>query len=562
MHYPTSSRKTWYQDILLLTLGIALIFGLFLGTRYLSIPDEGRYAEIPREMLVTQDFVTPHINFIKYFEKPPLFYWIVAGSIKTFGVNEWAVRIPNALLALLCCLLVYCAGRKLFNRRTGILSSIILATSLLYFVFARFVTLDMSVSVFLTASLLFFILGAQYPPGKKRRLMLYGTYVFSAFAVLTKGLIGIVFIGMIIFAWIALLNEWRLLKTLYLPSGILIFLIIALPWHILVQLKNPEFFYFYFIEQQFLRYSTMIAGRYQPNWFFIPVLIFGFLPWIVFLPVALYKNAPKTWQQIKEKKNIVFLMLWAIIIFLFFSFSHSKLIPYILPVFPPLALLTGYYLSNHWEKQNKYLWVSLGYYSLPIYIAIGIILAFWIIPHFNIPIPLSVIPYLWAMGILIMLSTVLAALFCWKNRTAMAFATLAIGTSIVFILASMNIQAFDTKSTKPLITVLKPLLQPSDKIIAYHAYFQDMPFYLQQKIMTASVTDELVFGMQHENTQSWMFDDKTFWQYWNSPKRVFMFVTQDNFKNIPPEHKNLYVIASTTDTVLVTNHPLKQGSQK
>src|SRR5579862_905173 len=138
-------RRTWYFDLLMLTLGMVLLFGLFLGSRPLSTPDEARYSEIPREMLVLHDFVTPHLNGIKYFEKPPLIYWIQAAAIKLLhpslgktqglqdemtvpikSINEWTVRLPNALFALLGCLFLYAAGRLLFDRPTGSLSAIIL----------------------------------------------------------------------------------------------------------------------------------------------------------------------------------------------------------------------------------------------------------------------------------------------------------------------------------------------------------------------------------------------------------------------------------------------------
>lgn len=380
------SKGSWFFDLVLLAAGIALVFCLFLGTRPLSVPDEGRYAEIPREMLVLHDFVTPHLNEIKYFEKPPLFYWLQAGAIKALNpliikienivtkpkenhysapISEWTVRLPNAMVALFGCLLVYVTGRILFERRAGLLSAIILASSLLYFALARMVTLDMTLSFCLSGSLLAFLIASNQPPSLGRRALFYSAYIFAGLAVLTKGLIGIIFPIMIIGFWILLSNQWRLLKECYLPSGIFLFLLIVLPWHVLVQLRNPEFFQFYFIDQQFLRYSTLIAQRYQPDWFFIPIFIVGFLPWVCFFPQAIMSHFPRNLQQCKEKKNSIFLflLLWIGIIFIFFSFSHSKLIPYILPIFPSLALLTGCYLSTHWQHFNAIKW---GYLAVPL----------------------------------------------------------------------------------------------------------------------------------------------------------------------------------------------------
>src|SRR3990172_13095445 len=153
-----NNGNSWLRDVVLLGALITLLFGFMLGSRPLTTPDEGRYSEIPREMLINGDFVTPRLNHIIYLEKPPLFYWIQAGSLKLLGNNLWATRIPNALIALLGCLLVYVTARQLFDRRTGILASLILATSLLYFSIAHLITLDMTVTVLLSAGLFSFLL--------------------------------------------------------------------------------------------------------------------------------------------------------------------------------------------------------------------------------------------------------------------------------------------------------------------------------------------------------------------------------------------------------------------
>lgn len=314
-----------------------------LGQRPLFVPDEGRYAEIAREMSINNDFVTPYLNHIKYFEKPPLFYWLTTGTIKLFGVSIWSARCVNAILALLGCLMTYLTGRKLYGRTAGLMAAVVLGTSTLYFVMAHMVSLDLPVTVFLSGCFYAFIIAVQYPKGMMRRLFIWLAAVAAALAVLTKGLIGLVFPGMIILSWIALTKQWRLLLQIYLPSALLIFLLIAAPWHVLVTQRNPEFFYFYFIEQHFLRYTLPEVGHYQPVWFFIPVFIAAFFPWIVMLPTMLWKLRPQ--------RNELYFLLWAALVFVFFSFSKSKLIPYILPVIPPLALLTGRYIANAYRSK-------------------------------------------------------------------------------------------------------------------------------------------------------------------------------------------------------------------
>lgn len=555
-------------------MGIALAFSVFLGTRPLSVPDEGRYAEIPREMLILHDFVTPHLNGIKYFEKPPLFYWLQAGAIKVFNprivqveralnkskrneylapISEWTVRLPNAIVALLGCLIVYASGRILFERRAGLLSSIILASSLLYFALARMVTLDMTLSVCLSGSLLAFLVATNQSSSLGRRFLFYSAYLFAGLAVLTKGLVGIVFPTMIIGLWILLSNQWRLLKQCYLLSGILLFLLIVLPWHILVQARNPEFFQFYFIDQQFLRYSTLIAQRYQPDWFFIPIFIAGFLPWICFLPQAIVSHFPRSWQQFREKNNYIFLLLWVGIIFIFFSFSHSKLIPYILPIFPALALLTGHYLSTYWQRNSDIKW---GYIAVPlVWLGLGTIGILYIANDASILLSQTAILFLITGYSVFLLNSIMASCFIMRKKSKIAFATLAIGSVISFLIVSMSIPKLDTRSIKPLVVVLQPLLKPGDKIVAYYDYYQDLPFYLNQRVFAVNVGGELTFGMQHQDTHAWMLKDANFWPIWNSRGQVYMVTNKEIYQQFKQSKKpGIYLLAQTDQDVLLSNH--------
>jgi len=313
-----NQSTSWWIDILFLLLVLGGLFFILLGVRPLFVPDEGRYAEIGREMIASGDYITPYLNSIKYFEKPILFYWLEAAAIKIAGLNLWSLRSINALLGLLGCLMTYITARQLYNRKTGLLAAFILGTSMLYFVMAHMISLDLTVTVFIAMSLYAFLLGTQRPLGWSRQFYFWGASAAAALAVLTKGLIGIVFPSMIIFVWIAIVGDWRILKRMYLPSCILVFLAIALPWHILVGQRNPEFYYFYFIQQHFLRYATTEIGHYQPIWYFIPYLIIGFFPWVVFLPQAIAKQFSWSWQQRHEHTSELFLLLWVLLIFAFF----------------------------------------------------------------------------------------------------------------------------------------------------------------------------------------------------------------------------------------------------
>src|SRR5450759_4910080 len=211
------------RDLIFLTLLICLLFTFMLGNRPLSVPDESRYVEISREMAVSGNYLTPRLNSVKYFEKPVFFYWLEAFSIKLFGLNEFTLRLLPALLALFGCLAVAVSGAHLFGRLSGLLAAAVLGTSILYYSLSRAILLDMPVSVLLTLAFLSFLIGTHEALGLKRRLYLWGFYALAALAVLTKGLIGILIPGMVIGAWLLLLGEWRMLKTLYIPSGLALF---------------------------------------------------------------------------------------------------------------------------------------------------------------------------------------------------------------------------------------------------------------------------------------------------------------------------------------------------
>lgn len=507
-----------------------------LGSRPLNVPDEARYSEIPREMLVSHDFVTPHINGIKYFEKPPLFYWLQSASLKTFGLSEWSARLMDALMGLLGCLGTYFAGRKLYDRKTGLFAAITLSTSLLYFVLARVITLDMTVSVLLCFSLFSFILRYYY-----------WVYIFAGLAVLAKGLIGIIFPGSIIFLWLLYTHNWRILRECKLIPGTMIFLAITLPWHILVQLKNPEFFNYYFITQQFSRYLTMSAGRYGPLWYYVPILLGGLFPWTGFLWGA---------KQVFDKKNTtdLFLFISTVFIFLFYTVSHSKLIPYVLPCFPFIALLLGKYFAS--DIKTKFsIWAGFLTSGL---LSIGFIIAAWInfTPEvaINYPQALFWIKIIYAI---LIINTVAVPLIFWAKNFLWAY----ISQIIFFVLYLFSVCALAPQiymdSMKPLALTLKPYLKSTDTVATYHFYYQDLPYYLNNTVSIISWKGELEFGEDYLPPSDYLLDDPTFWRRWNSKRRVYLFVSDNFYKEINHLPYRYYIIAEDKKDMLITNHPEK-----
>lgn len=548
-------KHSWWCDLLVLLALCLTCFSFMLGQRPLSVPDEARYSEIPREMLVSHDYITPHLNGIKYFEKPPLLYWLQAGSLRLIGFNEWGARIPNMLFAVLGCLLIYVTTRKLYDRNTAWLASLILANNLLYFALGHTVTTDMLLTLCFSATLYSFIIAANLPPGVEQRLWFYAAYSSAALAVLTKGLVAILLPGLIVVCWILLCQQWQILKRLYLISGLLLFCAISLPWHYLVQQANPEFFQFYFIDQQFSRYLTMYAQRYQPMWFFIPILLAGLFPWVVILPQTIRYYLTQTWKVRSAYKNEIFFLLWASLVFIFFSCSKSKLIPYILPAIPPLVILLSTYLTQLWRTQQLgQLQDAVKFFS---YLCCLLGLASFIIPPYvtlNDPTPAKY--SIGTAGVMFAATGWLVRYYFIKQQQfKRALTILLSGTFIAFCCLLIAVPAVDTRSIKPLALTLQKHLETHDEVVSFKTYYQDLPFYLQRLVTIVRWKNELTFGLQHQaNAHQRMIDEAEFWRRWSTKNKVYMVIANRYYQDLlKTHHQHLHLIQQTTRDSLVSN---------
>jgi 4-amino-4-deoxy-L-arabinose transferase-like glycosyltransferase len=547
------------RDLIILTVLICLLFTFMLGNRPLTVPDEGRYVEIPREMVASGNYLTPRLNGVKYFEKPVFFYWLEAFSIKLFGLNEFTLRLWPALFALFGCLAVAVSGARLFGPRAGMLSAALLATSFLYYGLSRAITLDMPVSILLTLALLSFLMGTHEVPGLKRRLYLWGFAVFAALAVLTKGLIGILIPGMVIGVWIIVLGEWRMLKTLYLPSGLALFLLIAAPWHILVGIVNPEFFQFYFIHEHFQRFLTRVHGRYQQFWYFIPVVLLGMFPWSAFLLQAIKHSIPSSWRERHEHRDALFLLLWAGLVFLFFSASSSKLVPYILPVFPPLALLIGRYLAAAWDSRD-FPGLRAGYTTVLIASMI-FAAAFLGLPYYLPTLFEAQMLGMYRYTIAFTLAIGSAAMWGLMRYRRLRWAFIVLGMTSALFLTQLNAAAprFDSKSVKKLAIDLKTRLKPGDEVASYQEYYQDLPVYLERQITVVDWGGELNFGNSVEDTKAWMTDGATFWKRWQGPATMYLLTPIEDYESLKRSEPGLplFPIARNNSNIVLSNKEAK-----
>lgn len=325
-------------------------------------PDEARYALIPQYMNQTGDYITPHLKGVAYLEKPPLAYWATALFFKAFGENTFAARLFAGLCTWGCILLVYNMGVYFHDRKTGLYSAAVLSVSLLLFALGRINILDMPLTLFLCLAIW---CGFRFfqSPGMADKNWLYGFYGSSAVAFLTKGVIGVVFPPAVIVLWLLWSRRWRDILRIFSPGGILLFALPVVAWLFMVQRANPDFFWFFFIHEHFLRYTTKIHERVEPFWYYLPVVLLGITPWWAYLAQALtgvrldssfrrndkLKHLRTFCESVKlfTGAEIRLFAIWTGFIFLFFSLSSSKLASYIAPVILPLAVLMGRIFASY-----------------------------------------------------------------------------------------------------------------------------------------------------------------------------------------------------------------------
>lgn len=518
----------WRRDLLWLLLGFGALHFLFLGSLPLANPDEARYGGIAREMTVVGDWVTPRLNAVPYFEKPPLVYWTVAASRLLFGPGEFAARLTPALFGLGGILLVYAAGRRLWGRLAGLAAAIVLGTSLLHFALSRILLLDMTVSALMSATLVCFLLGVREPPGARRRWLFLGLYASAALATLAKGLIGVLIPGAVMFLWLLVFNQWRRLLPMHLPSGLLVFFAIAAPWHVLAAQRNPEWARFYFVHEHWERFTTTAHGRFEPWWFFAPILLLGLFPWTGFVAGAVREAIAGGWARRKENADVWFLLTWAAFVFLFFSKSQSKLIPYILPVLPPLALLTGAWLARRWEdRASAALRVGLGASVFFCGLMAAGLLWYALKPGAiaDAAQAAAVRPYGLALAGVLLAGSVAAHVLGRRNGVRAGFAALVAMTCVFYGIVLLVRPHVERPSTRDLARFARARMQPGDRVYHYWAFFHDFVHYTERPVGLVSYIDELEVQFLDPAERARRFiDDAELRRQWAGPGRVWLVV--------------------------------------
>jgi 4-amino-4-deoxy-L-arabinose transferase-like glycosyltransferase len=470
-----------------------------LAERPLFDPDEGRYAEIPREMLNGGDWVIPHLNALAYLEKPPLQYWLTAITYRCFGQSEFTARLCTGLAGYLALLAVFFTARKLWDGAAGTRALLFTSASSLFVLLGHQLTLDMLLSFCLTAALCCFLMAqADREEDGAWRAWMLGCWSAMALAVLTKGLIGVLVPAASLAVYLLWQRDWLVLRRLNLRWGLPLFAAIAVPWFVLAARANSSFLMFFFVREHFQRFFTTIEHRTEPWWFFAPVLIVGILPW---LPQALRALAapradPAPRGQFDPSR---LLWIWCVFVLVFFSFSDSKLIPYILPAVPALALLCA------GRKDGDGRGTLLAGALLSLAFCLGV-LAYasgrWSSAE-GLELAVLIRPTLFWTCTLLALGSLVCSLCVQQGRPMAALAALcgswflALGT---ILLAANTAQALF--SARDIAWTLRREAGPSgtatDPIFSVQAYQQSLIFYMQRPVVLVDYRDEFDLGLTQD----------------------------------------------------------------
>ena len=326
------------------------VYILPLGFRPLTIPDETRYGEIPREMLTSGDWVVPRLNGLKYFEKPPFGYWANAVSILTFGENAFALRIPSALSVIISALMIFLMVRRFSPEGSAsVLAPAIFLTCPLVLAIGHINLLDSLLSMLLTGALVCFFIAHMAENMRRKALFLALMGVFCGLAFLTKGFLAFAVPMLAVVPF--LLWEGRFKDLLRIPwVPMMTALVIVLPWSLMIHFREGDFWNYFFWTEHVARFLDPVRGQHpKPLWYFLPILVGGALPWVAQSAAAI----PTVLKFEMKNPLIRFAICWFLFPFLFFSICSGKLIPYILPCFPPLAIVFAIGLAAYFEAGKR-----------------------------------------------------------------------------------------------------------------------------------------------------------------------------------------------------------------
>jgi 4-amino-4-deoxy-L-arabinose transferase-like glycosyltransferase len=558
------------------------------------------HAEVAREMVQRHDWITLYANGIRYLEKAPLMYWSMAASFTLFGPQDWAARLPLAMATLALFLVVYSTGRRLFASDTaGFYAAVILLTSFGIFIYTRTLIPDVIVCLWLSLAMLFFWISLEQ--SKPSRSTARGFAVACALGVLTKGLIGVVFPLGIVFIFLLLNRNLGHLKRWHPVSSLLLFLIIALPWHIAAGIANPSqgqvhgFFWFYFINEHLLRYLNRRVPRDYDT---VPLLLFWALlgaflvPWIAFVFRALVpvrmRSSLRRVRLPRHDQAWNLLAIWAAFVMVFFSFSTRQEY-YSLPALPPLALMIGGWLNREEKCSARDPRRIAGRRIAAVLFLLGAaasVIATYLAIRARTPLPgidlstlLTQNPGDYALSLGHFLDLSVRSMGAFRVPLILTAIALPVGTFANVIFRSINLIRLGNYalvammvvmliaahsalvtfspvlSSKALADAIGPRLHPVDVVEINGEYEagSTLGFYLRRQVRILNGrSSDLWYGSLFPDAPRIFDDDASFRELWNGPKRIFLWTPKDHVPVLPAP---AYAIAQSGGKEILSNQP-------
>jgi 4-amino-4-deoxy-L-arabinose transferase-like glycosyltransferase len=565
------------------------------------------HAESAKEMILRHDWVDLYVDGVRYLQKAPLMYWMTATSYEIFGISEASTRLVLMISVLGLMISGWVFARRFFGEDAAFYAALILATAPGIYLYSRFLIPDVLVAMWTTFSFYFFLVGYE-----KRDASLYacwGLAIVTALNVLTNSLIGLVFPGLTILAFLAMMHDWGYLKKMRLFSSFIVFFVIAAPWHILAAIRNPAqptgpekgFLWDYFINEQFLRYlNKRIPHDYGkvPLGVFWAELLIWVVPWCIFLFPALREIPwrPHSWRKDMDPRSRAFLLvaLWGLVVMAFFSFS-SRQEYYSLPAVPAVALLAAAWMEREElspQRSVERLWGKWMSVPLTLFALAGAGVAFALFalskpfpPGTDIDKVLTVHPGryklslghlhdltlasfglfhtpLMVMGIALSAGTLLALFWRWRGSPWKSNMALTVMMVLALFAVHRGLDIFSPEiSSKRLAVDIERYYKPGDEIVinGHYAFGSTLNFYTGHHVdVVFGGTNDFWFGSLFPDVPHVIWTKKFFDSQWNSSRRVFLFTQDFDRERILAglNPQTLHVVGHEGDKVVYTNHPL------
>ena len=494
----------------------AFLFFFHLGTYGLWEPDEARYAEIAREMLASRNFVVPHLNYVPYIEKPPLLYWLTTLALGLMGVNEFAARFVNAFAALYGVAATCWFAARTRDAWRGIVAGAVLSTSAIYALMAQVLTTDMLLTALMATTL--YALFLHWREGGR---WCWLVYVAMGLAALTKGPVGIAIpiVVMTIFLWHS--GELRgAIRRFHVIPGAIVTAVIAVPWFVAITIREPGFFDFYFIGEHFRRFFDANYSHDQPIYYYLPIILGGLAPWTLTVPFI-------PWRRLAPDPVRRFCMIAGGTVFVLFSLSSAKLVPYILPAIPPIAIVIADGIVTLIEgrvtadlRRLAALGPLLGIAGA---VAIGVAVR---AAEFRAPYPMMIRPALDITGAIFLIGG-LGCFIAFRTRRG----TIGLAVFILTAAAALVVVSYGRLMAEPVrsyATLARTIerLQPDARLVCYPRYVQSLPFYTRRRVIIVGARTELTFGSEHDPdaAQYFFIRRADLLKLWNDPRPTVFVV--------------------------------------